>query len=428
MSQIPSPTVTMRGPDAEKLEVFLFTQWFPPEPAPIGYIIRDLGVVLAQRGWNVTIVTGYPNHPSGQLYEGYKKKWLHEEFWNNLRIWRCYLWTSAHRTFASRVLASLTFTLSSAAAVFFRGRPDVLFALLQPLMVAGTLPVIARLKGAQLVFNVQDLHPDAPIRLGLVKNPWVIRALRWLEREGYASADALTVICESFKRHCLRFGVPPERVEVIENWIDLDEVKPESSQNRFRAELGLSDSDFVVLYAGTLGLLSGAESIVAAAALLSDLPQIKFAFVGEGACVESLKTEAAQKDLRNVQFAPFQPRSRLSQVQAISDVSVVSLKPGHSFTSVPSKALGYMAAGRAIIAAVDTDSETALLVRKADCGIVVPPGDPAALAAAIRHLLHHREERLRLANNGRDHVERHFSNTVLTGKYAKFFESLVEAR
>lgn len=423
-----SSTVMKRNLDSENREVFLLTQWFPPEPAPIGYIIRDLGVALAQRGWKVTIVTGFPNHPSGQLYEGHKKKWLHEEFWNDLRIWRCYLWTSAHRTFANRVLTSLTFTLSSTAAVFFRGRPDVIFALLQPLMVAGILPVVARLKGSLLVFNVQDLHPEAPIRLGLVKNPWVIRVLRWLERKGYSSADALTVICDSFQAHCMRFGLPQGRVEVIENWIDLDEVKPQPSCNPFRAELGIADSDFVLLYAGTLGLLSGAESILDAAVLVSDHPQIKFVFVGEGACVESLKAEATQNDLRNVHFAPFQPRTRLSEVQAISDVSIVSMKRGHGFTSVPSKALGYMAAGRPIIAAVDSDSETALLVKKADCGVVVAPEDPAALATAIRHLFQHRQEQLRLANNGRDYLERHFSPTVLTTKYAKFFESLVEAR
>src|SRR5205814_281547 len=159
-----------------------------------------------------------------------------EESWNGLRIWRCYLWTSANRTFASRVFTALTFALSSASAVFFRGRPDVIFSLLQPLLVAGVLPIVAWLKGALLVFNVQDLHPDAHIRLGLVKNPWVIRVLRWLERKAYSSADALTVICDSFKKHCMRFGLPQERIEVIQNWIDLDEIKPEPSCNPFRAE------------------------------------------------------------------------------------------------------------------------------------------------------------------------------------------------
>ena len=407
-------------------EIFILTQWFPPEQAPVGYIIRELADALSRDGWNVTVVTGFPNHPTGDVLGGYAHRWFQEEFWGDVRIWRCFLVTSSRHSFPLRVLSALSFTVTSALAVLLRGRPDVIFALLQPLTMGAVLPVLAKIKGARLVFNLQDLHPDGPIQLGLVRNPRLITALRWLERAAYSSADAITVICESFKAHCLRLGVPTDRVAVIPNWINLDEVKPQPSYNGFRQELGLGENDFVVLYAGNLGLLSGIEALLETAKLFAGDSHVKFVLVGEGALAERLKAEAGSFGLKNVIFAPFQPRKRLGDVQAISDVSLVSMKKGHGATSVPSKVLGYMAAGRPVLAMVDEWSESAKLVSNAGCGLLVSPGDSQALAAAIRELQCQPDRRKQMGSSGRYYLEKHFSNAALLSSYTDFLKRFAE--
>jgi colanic acid biosynthesis glycosyl transferase WcaI len=384
-------------------------------------MMRELGIDLARRGWDVTVVTGFPNHPGGEVFAGYKKAWFQEEITDGLRLWRVFLFTSPTRSPARRLATFISYTLTSSWAILRRGDPDLIFAVFQPLSVGLVLPLVARLKHARLVLNIQDLHPDAPIELGLVRNPFFIRVLRAIETFGYKAADGLSVISESFRQHCLTKGCSPKNVAVIENWIDLDEIRPGDRLNQFRREAGLADDDFVVLYAGTIGLISGAEVLVRAAQFLRDQPHIKFLFVGDGPLLECLKSEVRDRGLESVAFMPFQSRARLREVQATADLSVISLLKNRGRTSVPSKVLGYMAAGRAVIGCVDSESDTAQLIRNSAGGVLVPPEDPAALAAAIRKLERDPKMLSQMGLSGRRYLEEHFSRGTITEKYQKFF-------
>lgn len=406
------------------MRAYFVTQWFPPEHTPIGYMIRELAEETARNGWDVTVITGFPNHPQGAVFKGYRKALFQEEMIGNIRVWRVFLATSNKRSKLNRLLTFATFTLFSSLALLIRGKSGVIFAVLQPLSIGLLLPLVAKIQGSSLVFNVQDLHPDVPIQLGLIRNPLLIAILKRIEEFAYRSADGLAVICESFKAHCIDCGAAPKNIAVIENWIDVDEVRPSSRCNSFRTQTGCAENDFVVLYAGTIGLVSGAQVVIAAAEILSDLEKIKFVFVGEGSLVVELKALAQTKNLGNVIFAPFQSREMLSQVQAIADISLVTLRIGAGEHSVPSKVLGYMAAGRAVIASVDEASETGLLIKQAACGVVIPPEDAAALAQTVRQMVDRDEERKTMGHSGRRYVENVFSRVAVTKRYISFFNSL----
>ena len=409
----------------QRMKLVLVSQWYPPEQAPIGYMIRELAQALIARGHEVTVITGFPNHPSGALFGGYRKQWRLKEKLDNVDVWRMYLFTSANRSKWSRILTFLSYTLSSAYALLVHRKPDLIFSVFQPLSVGVTLPPIAWLRGAKLVLNVQDLHPDAPVELGLIRNPLLIGMLRWVERFGYRASDGLAVICEQFRSHCVNHGGGGAHIAVIPNWIDLDEISPGDRMNGFRTELGLSSEHIIVLFAGTIGFVANAEVILEVAELLRDsAPNVRFVFVGEGPAVGNLKRVAAEVRLCNVLFAPFQPRERLSAIQAMSDISVVTMGSGKGRASVPSKVLGYMAAARPVIAAVDVDSETAALVIGADCGKVTPPGNAHELAQAIVLLADDEAGRRRLGNNGRKHLEQKFGKDLVVGQYIDFFESV----
>ena len=405
--------------------IYIVTQWFPPEHAPIGHMLLELSELLGRNGWNITIITGFPNHPRGVVFDGYRKRLFQEEQVRNIRIWRVYLYTSANRSYFNRILNFLSFTLSSSLCLLLRGKPDLVFAALQPLSVGVVLPIVAKIKRAKLIFNVQDLHPDAQIKLGLLKNKSLIRLLRAVENHGYRSADGLSVICEDFKAHCLARGVDEQRIAVIRNWIDLDEIKPGTRVNAFRSELGLVEEDFVVLFAGTIGLVSGAEMLLDVADSLIDEKDIKIVIVGEGPLLGELKEHAAVRGLGNMVFSPFQPRSRLGEVQAISDVSVVTIKPGSEQMSVPSKVLGYMAAARPVLVVAEPESETARFVLESGAGLVIAPGDPEAIANAIRDLrggLMHAGD---LGRCGREYLEENLSTKEVSRQYNDFFTKIL---
>ena len=407
----------------------IITQWYPPEQAPIGYMMRELAQSLIMRGHKVTVITGFPNHPSGEVFTGYRKRWRLRERVDGINVWRMYLATSPCRSKFNRVLTFLSFTLSSAWALLVHPRCELVFAVFQPLTVGVILPLIARLKNAKLVLNVQDLHPDAQIELGLIRNPLLVRLLRAVECFGYRRADGLAVICEYFRDHCLARGAQDNNVSVIPNWVDVDEIKPGNRVNAFRAEIGLSSEHVVVLYAGTIGLVSGAEVVVDAAVFLEkEQPSIRFVFVGEGALVTKLQTRVNRDGLTNIFFVPFQPRARLAEVQAIADISLVTLGKGQGRTSVPSKLLGYMAAGRPVIAVVDGDSETARFVRAVGCGEVINPGDWESLARVIANWADHANLRARLGNAGRLHLEQQYQKEIITDQYLQFFERVVAGK
>lgn len=407
------------------MQIVIVSQWFPPEQAPFGRMMYELAHDLRDAGCQVTVITGYPNHPSGVVFEGYKKKLMSEENDSGVRILRVWLRTSRNRSTLERLLTFATFSLSAALALKRRTQPDVVFAVLQPLSIGMILPFIARSKRAKLVVNLQDLHPDTQIKLGLVKNRWLVRALRAIERYSYKASDHISVICEPFRQHCIRVGANPAKVSVIENWIDVSEIAPVPRDNDFRRACELSRDDFVVLWAGTLGHVSGAEKILSVAELLADEPHVRFLVVGEGPLRERMISQADEMKLRNVVFKPFQPRDMLSLVQGSGDVSLVTLGAEFANSSVPSKVLGYMSAARPIVAAVPEVSETARFLRSAECARIVAE-DPTSIAVAIRELASARELAATMGQKGREYVVRHRSRAAQAEQYRILFAAVAQ--
>jgi colanic acid biosynthesis glycosyl transferase WcaI len=291
------------------------------------------------------------------------------------------------------------------------------------------LPAIARLKRAALVLNLQDLHPDAQIHSGIIQNKYAIRFLRAVEAYAYRNTTALTVISEQFRSHAVRRGAAAGRVFVVENWVDVERMRASNDERKaFRTALGIADTEILVLHAGTLGYASGAEVIIDAACLLRDLPNCRFLIVGEGPLLKTLKLKTAEAALATVRFLPFQPESELAAMQSSADLSIVTLAPSFSEVSVPSKLLAYLAAGRAVVAAVPSTSQTAELIGRASAGIVVPPGDGAALAAAIRALASDADAVRRFGSAARAFAEQYFSLDASAGRYESIFTDVCRFR
>jgi colanic acid biosynthesis glycosyl transferase WcaI len=396
----------------------IVTQWFPPEQSPYGRMMAELGNGLAENGWDVTIVTGFPNHPQGSVFSGYRKRWSTEEFIGPIRVVRLWLATFSSRTLPARLATFLSFTMTASWRLLIAPRPDVIFAVLQPLSVGITLPAIARIKNARLVLNIQDLHPDVQIQLGIIRNRCLVSTLRAIEAYAYTHCAALTVICDRFRQHAISRGASSERVFLLENWVDTERIRPQQEAGaEFRRDIGFKNTDFVALWAGTLGHLSGSAVVIQAARALRQHPAVRFLIVGEGPVRESLMTQAKALELTNVTFMPFQPESRLAAMQSCADVSLVTLMRNITEVSVPSKVLAYFAAGRAVIASVPEESETARMIRRAAAGIIVPPDDGQALAAAVEGAFRSRAATRQMGESARDFAVQNLSVQVAVQRY-----------
>jgi colanic acid biosynthesis glycosyl transferase WcaI len=422
----------LKANDGHTSDIAIVTAWYPPEAAPFGQMMHELAHFLVDNGLRIDVITSVPNHPEGVLPENWKNKLLQVERPRpGLRILRvgALLRPRSHRGQPrgrlQRMAAYLTFTVLVLLLASWKVKPRVIFGVMQPLTIAPVLHTLARLRRAKLVFNIQDLHPDAAVSLRLLRNSLLIRLLRRMESRAYRNADALSVICEGFRDHCVARGATADAVRVIPNWIDLDEVRPLGAASVIRAELGLDERAFVVLYAGTIGYVSGAEVVIDAADRLQGLDDLHFVFIGEGPLVGELQRQRNERRLKRVHFLPFQPRERLSEVQGTGDVSVVTLLPGHGRTSVPSKVLGYMAAARPIVAAVDADSETARFIEAARAGLVTPAGDAVGLATAIQRLHGQRALARDLGLHGRRFLEAEQSKEHVLARYLELFRQQV---
>ncbi len=414
-----------RAAASPRPRLIIVTQWFPPEPAPFGVMMREMASFFVAAGWEVEVITGFPNHPEGVLHAGYRRSWHRRSAEGGFVVDRVWLSISARRNLLGRALTFLSFTTTSAIRLLRNRRAEVVFAVLQPLSQGLLLPLLCRLKGSRLVFNVQDLHPETQIRLGLIKNRWLIRFLECVERVSYRSSDHVTAISLPFVDHVIGKGVAPERVTCIENWVDCERIMPVGRAASLRSAIGFGDTEFVVLWAGTIGAVSGIDTLISAASELQHLENVKFLVVGDGVRRASAETMVRDRGLRNVLFRGFFPEAQLSALFASADVAVVTLAKGFGDTSVPSKILAYMAAAKPIVAAAPAESQTAREVVASGAGIVVPPSDGRMMSEAIRQLMDDEVRRDRMGAEARARVLAHWDRAAVLSRYVRLFNSMV---
>lgn len=375
---------------------------FPPEHAPAGVQAHDFAEDLTRMGHDVTVLTGWPNHPGGRLHPGWKVRFREVSRTDaGFTVVRC--GHSIQRGFRmlSRLCYYLTFAVSTFVSGLLCGRPDVVFCESTPIFGPVAALLLARLRGVKFVYRIHDVHPEAALNAGLIRDGFTYRLLRGLDTWICRRSDLVLPLTEGMRRCLLARGLPTDRVVVARQWFDGAKVTPGARDNPWRHAQDIPTDQFVVLYAGTIGYISGAQVVVEAAALLRHRPDILFLFVGDGPVKEECRKLAEARGLTQVRFLPFQPAEMLSQVQSTADVGLVTLLDRSGDTSVPSKVHGYTAAGRPVIASVRADSATAETVSEGGFGTVVPPGDAGGLANAIVALADDRQTAARLGSNAR---------------------------
>jgi colanic acid biosynthesis glycosyl transferase WcaI len=407
------------------LRILLLSLYFTPDLGANAVIMTKLAEELTLLGHQVTVVTAFPHYDTNRIWDAYRGKLVQRDGHGDVRVHRAYLYVPRQKgRLLGRVLNYVSFNLLSTIIGLLSGRQDVILSPSPPLTIGLCAYVISRLSRTPYVYNVQDIYPDVAIRLGVLKNPRIIALFKALERFVYNKAAAVSVISEGFRRNLLAKGVPPEKVRVIPNFVDPDFVKPLPRHNRFSREQGLDDR-FVVLFAGNVGLSQGLDSVLEAARLLSNEPDILFLIVGNGVAKPGLVKQVEEMGLENVRFLPFQPHEAVPELYAASDMCLVPLRRGITRDSVPSKVYTIMAAGRPLVAAVDEGSDTWQFVQEVGCGLSVPPEEPESLAQAILTLYQDRALGRALGAKGRERVEQDFTSQAAARKYAELLEQVV---
>ena len=399
---------------------------FEPDVAPTGLVISEIVRGLAEQGHTVDVVTSLPWYSAHAVEESWKGRIIRSEktAWGSIS--RVYPFPTNKRNIAARAAGFGGFTaLAGVCSLFKRRRPDVVLAMSPPLTLGLAAWSTSRLRRAPLVFNVQDVFPDVAVALGAITNRRLIRLLEGLERFVYRRSAVVTVLSEDLRSNVEAklvetAGAVGSRVRVIPNFVDTERIRPQDRDNSYRAEFGLG-SRSVVMYAGNLGFSQPLELMVEAARELSDRDDIVFVINGEGS--RRTELESLADGLDNVVFVDFQPAERLAEVLAAGDVHVIALRRGLAASSVPSKLYSVLAAGRPVLAALDSGTEVADVVESQGAGVVVAAEGQASFTAAVLELVDD-ADLAGMGSAGREYVSRCASPTGVAAAYGELFEEL----
>lgn len=391
--------------------------------------MSELALELRSLGHEITVLTTTPHYnldPDARDQQPLSRRWgglLFRSDYHGIPVYHASIPVKGSRVGARLLDYARFHAISTLAGLSLRQRFDVILAPSPPLTIGLSAWLLGLGRRAPFIYNVQEIYPDIAISLGVLTNARAIHTLEALERFVYRRARIVTVISEWFRRRLLAKGVPAAKLHLIPNFVDTDFIQPGPRRNEFTAAHGLDDK-FVVLYAGNIGLTQGFETILAVATQLSDLPDLRFVIVGDGARRDWLQAQLAQDPRLNTLLLPYQPRSLVPQIYAGSDLCLVPLKRGTAQETFPSKIYTIMAAGRPAIAAADPDSELAWVVEKAGCGWAVPPDDPQALATAIERAYQSQASLLDTGARGRAYVVAHHSRQAVARHYDALIRSL----
>lgn len=403
------------------MRILIYSYNYHPEPIGIAPLMTELAEGLVKRGHEVRVVTGMPNYPERQIYPDYRRKFYITEQRHGVTIQRSYVWIRPHMGLLARILLDGSFMLTSLVQALQGWRPDVILLTVPPLPICVSSAFLRWFYNCPVVINLQDILPEAAIKLGIIRNRWAIRAFERLERFAYHTADAVSVISEGFIDNLLGKGVPLRKIYCIPNWVDVNFIRPMLKEpNLFRDKYHLKGK-FVVLYAGNIALTQGMETVIRAAAILRTIPEIVFVIIGEAQARQRLQKLCDICDAYNVRLLPFEPRESLPQMLAAADIGLMVQKCHVVSFNMPSKFQVLLASGRPVIASVPLNGMAARAVAQSQGGIVLPPEQPDMMAETIRKLYDAPRQCKSLGARGRQYAVQHYSLEKALDAYEALF-------
>ncbi|MEH2225530.1 glycosyltransferase family 4 protein [Nostoc sp.] len=410
------------------MHILIYSYNYHPEPIGIAPLMTELAEGLVKRGHQVRVITGMPNYPQREIYDGYQNKWYLTEQKNGVTIARSYVRIKSKPNLLDRLLLELSFVFTSLPQAFKGGRPDVIILTVPPLL--GTLPAttLGWLYNCPVVLNVQDILPEAAVRIGLLKNKWMIRTLAALEKFAYRTAHTISVIADGFRENLVNKGVPVNKIVCIPNWVNVNFIRPLPKQSNSWISNHQLDGKFVVLYSGNIALTQGLETVIEAAVCLRHIKDIVFVIVGESIALQRLQEYCLSNGADNVLLLPLQPREKLPEMLAASDVGLIVQKHNVISFNMPSKIPLLLASGRPIVGSVPATGTAAKAIELSGGGIVVEPESPQAMAAAVHDLYANPALGRKLGSTGRQFAEENYSLEQALDRYEWLFSHIVTNR
>jgi len=388
------------------VHILFLTENFPPERNAAASRVYERACYWVRWGHEVTVITCAPNFPEGQVYPGYTNRWYQTENIDGIEIVRAKTYIARNEGIIMRTLDFVSFMFSAFVAGLFHKKPDVVIATSPQFFAAVGGWALAAVRRLPFVFELGDIWPASITAVGAMRESALLRMLERLELFLYRRSTAVMALTHAFKTDLVRRGIPPEKIFVVINGVDLSRYVPREKDDELARAWGLQGK-FVVGYIGTHGMAHALENVLDAAERLKSCSDVRFIFVGTGAAKEKLVRDARKRKLSNVVFIPPQPKESIAGFWSLCDIALVHLKNIPIFeTVIPSKIFEAMGMGLPILFA-GPRGEASEIIEREKAGLWVPAEDPEKLASVVLQLYDKGSERKTLAQNSAEAAPRY---------------------
>jgi glycosyltransferase involved in cell wall biosynthesis len=384
------------------MHVLILSQIFPPDMG--GSATRAYNIVkgLVLNDVKVTVVAGFPHYPTGNVPKQLRKKALSIEYMKGFKVIRTYVPPIPAEGIVNRMILFVSFIISSTFPILLVRKVNAVFASNPQVLAIFPALIYKICYRCPIILNVDDLWPEDPIDLGLMRSNILKKVGKLIAKIAYLMADVITPISLGYvKVICGRYNINPSKVHVVRAGVDLNKFKAYTKANK--------ENVFKILYSGAFSVAYDFDQVLLAAKILEDVKDVEFILQGGGELVPYLKARVRELKLGNVKIVDkILSRDDVAKLLSEADALILPLRDfGRPYLGISSKLYEYQAVGKPIICCAD--GQPAEYVKETKSGVVVKPGDYRALANAILYLKDNPEVAERLGVSGRNYVVENLS-------------------
>ena len=398
------------------MRFLILTQYYPPETGAPQNRLSGLARELKHMGHEVVILTAMPNYPAMQIHPDYlEKKYVLDEF-ENIPVYRAWIYVSKNRSIISRLMNYFSFTFSSMFyASKIKGNFDYLMVESPPLFLGISAWWISKRKKAKMVFNVSDLWPESAEKLGVISNKMFLKLATILEEWLYKKSYMVTGQTQGIVQN-IQTRFPNKKVHWLPNGVD-ESIFSFKKKENVRQQLKLSNDDFLIMYGGIIGLAQGLDVILDAAKLLPAESKITYLLLGDGPEKNRLQQRVVDEKIARVKFLELVSREVVPSYVDAVDVAVIPLKKMDLFLgAIPSKIFENLALGKPLLLSVDGEARS-LFIDQGNAGLFIEPENSKMLAEKSLQMEANPELVREMGNNGKAFVQTYFMRKKITSDW-----------
>ena len=410
----------------KKKRILIYSLVFSPDGVSTAYLYNDLALEFQKKGYEVCVLTTTPHF---NLIKGaLSKQPLQKRFlglfyvsdFNSIKVFHIPL--KKHKSTLLRMLSFIYWHKMSFIVGLFLKRPDVILTPSPPLTSGLLAILLAKLKGAKTIYNVQEIYPDLLINLGHLKNTFVINFLKRLERFVYNSSNAVTTIDKQFYNTIKPRIKQESSLHIIPNFVDTDLYVTESS-TKLPAEF-LSKPGFInMLYAGNIGLAQEWDLVLNVAKEIRN-ESITIWIIGEGIKKEYVKSQIEKYNLYNIKLLPYQDRKYMPAINLFADFNIIAKNKSMENEGFPSKVYSIMASGRPMVIVSSENTPIISFLNETNTSLLVTDHSLSGFKNAVLKLAGDKELRISLGANGRKIIDQDYTKPKIINEYNYLIENI----